>query len=320
MSVKTQEVSPAIWNQRTESRHFARIPSVAAARKDVAIDESSPQALRVRSAADVPLRAELSPAHYSQKTSWWKACFEDAARRQQPQHIRARVDGIAEILELESRSRILDLCCGLGQETVELARRGHRVLGVDVTEDGLREARQSMRGTSLFCHFVKADMRNIPYCGEFDAVLIRHPSFGHFPKERDDLRSLEGVRKALKPGGRLLMRLVNRDWVMRHLPLAGSEAGLRFDFTAGRLEGVRAAGPGSRSPVSLRLYALTEVLRLLSAAGLAFKKVWGRFDRSPYGLDSFHMIVLAERPRDAVRPRDEDDDLPRAIRVKGRGR
>ncbi|MBI4424572.1 MAG: methyltransferase domain-containing protein [Elusimicrobia bacterium] len=268
----------------------------------------------------MPLRAELSASPFPQKTAWWKACFEDAVRRQQPQHIRARVDGMAELLALEPRSRILDLCCGVGQEAVELARRGHRVLGVDVTEEGLREARQSMRGTNLFCHFVKADMRNIPYSGEFDAVVARHPSFGRFPKERDDLRSLESVRKALKPGGRFLLKLVNRDWVLRHLPLAGSEGGVRFDFASGRLEGQRAAGRDPHAPSSVRLYALTEVLRLLGAAGLAFKRVWGRFDASPYGLDSFHMIVLAERPRDALRARDEDDDLPRAIRVKGRGR
>lgn len=267
------------------------------------------------------MRADLSAEPAPPKTSWWKACFEDAARHQQPQHVKARVDGMARLLDLEPRSRILDLCCGLGQESVELAGRGHRVLGVDLTEDALRAARGASKGTGLFCHFLKADMRNIPYTGEFDAVLLRHPSFGHYPRERDDLRALEGIRKALKPGGRLLMKLINREWVIRRLSHSGHEHGLTFDFASGRLEGYRPRGE-IRAPSSLRLYALTELLRLLNAAGLTAKLVSGRLDGSPYDLEAFHMIVLAERLKDAPEKagRREDDGLERALKIKGRGR
>lgn len=249
------------------------------------------------------------------KTAWWKACFDDSTRRQQPQHVRARVDRMISLLALEPRSRILDLCCGLGQETQELAGRGHRVLGFDASEEALREARMAIKGSSLFCHFIKGDMRNIPYTGEFDAVIVRHPSFGHFPRERDEQRALEGIRKALKPNGRLLLKLVNRDWVIRRLSSNGVEHGLSFDFATGRLEGNR------RQPASFRLYALTELLRMLEAAQLAPKKVCGRFDGAPFGLDAFHMIVLAERARDVARAeRRADDGLLRAIKIKGRGR
>ena len=258
-------------------------------------------------------QAELTPLRYPPKTAWWKSCFEDAERRQHVQHVRARVDGMASILELEPRSRVLDLGCGLGQETLELARRGHRVLGADLSEACLREGRAGIKDTGLFCHFMKADMRNIPYSSEFDAVVMRHPSFGRPLRERDDLKGLESVRKALKPEGRLLMKLVNRDWVMRELPLVPAEHGIRFDFETGRLS-------SRESRESFRLYTLTEILRLVSEAGLAFDRAWGRFDGTPYGLDAFHMIVLAHRPVDAERPRDEDDDLPRALKIKGRGR
>ena len=264
------------------------------------------------------MRLEFAPALMPAKTAWWKACFEEGSRRHESRLVRSRVDSIVEILNLEPRSRLLDLGCGLGQETEELAHRGHRVLGADESEDGLREARAATKGTSLFCHFVKVDPRNIPYSGEFDAVVVRSPSFGHLPRERDDLRCLEGIRKGLKPQGRVLMKLINRDWVIRHLPLAPVEPGLRFDFASGRLERARAS---TRGPASLRLYSLTELLRLLDAAGLAFRHVWGRLDRTPYGLDSFHMVVLAERPREAPRAKArEDDGLERALKVKGRGR
>ncbi|MCX5789653.1 MAG: class I SAM-dependent methyltransferase [Elusimicrobia bacterium] len=264
------------------------------------------------------MRLELAPAQLSPKTAWWRSCFEEGTLRHESRHVRSRVEAMAEILQLEPRSRLLDLGCGLGQETEEFARRGHRVLGADETEEGLREARAATKGTSLFCHFVKVDPRNIPYTGEFDAVLVRNPSFGHFPRERDDLRCLEGIRKSLKPNGRLLMKLVNRDWVIRHLPAAPLEPGLRFDFASGRLERSRAS---TRGPASLRLYSLTELLRLLDAAGLALRRVWGRLDGTPYGLDTFHMVVLAERPREVPRAKDDGEEgLARALKVKGRGR
>ncbi len=253
-----------------------------------------------------------------EKTAWWKDCFEDATFLRPPEWVAARVDAIARILDLEPRSRILDLCCGAGQETLELARRGHRVLGVDLTEEALRQARGEAKSEALFCHFMKVDMRNIPYSGDFDAILARHPSFGHHLHEKDDLQALASIRRALKPGGKLLMKLVNRDWVMRHLHEVPEQSGIRFHFESGRLEGHRHS---RRVPAGFRLYALTEMLRLFKETGLAFKQVWGRFNGTPYGLNSFHMILLAENPRETRQaPKKEDDDLPRALKIKGRGR
>lgn len=263
-------------------------------------------------------RADFAAAVHPPKTAWWRACFEDASRRQQPHHVRGRVEDVCRLLKLEPRSRILDLCCGLGQETLEFARAGHRVLGIDSGEDFFREARSEAKASGLFCHFLKSDMRNIPYSAEFDTVLVRHPYFGHFVKERDDFRTLEGIRKALKPHGRVLLKLVNRDWVMRHLSITGHEHGLSFDFATGRLEGYRGGREG-RVPPSFRLYALTEVLRLIASAGLETQQVMGRFDGSAYGLDSFHLIVVAARPKDQPKPRaDDEEGLVRALKIKGR--
>ena len=47
--------------------------------------------------------------------------------------------------------------------------------------------------------------------------------------------------------------------------------------------------------ISVRLYSLTEMAKMLSRAGLAVRQVWGGFDGQEYGLDSPRMIVLAEK-------------------------
>lgn len=221
----------------------------------------------------------------------------NAAHR--PVHeIREQADGVERFLALEVRARVLDLACGSGQQTVELARRGYRVLGIDPSSAPSRPA----HAERLNVHFLKCDVRAIAYRAEFDAVVSLSASFGRLPGERDDLKTLEAVKRSLKPGGKLLLDLPNREELMR--------GGVPFNLETGRLEGPRE---------SLRVYALTEVKGLIAQAGLAYRGAFGGFDGSAYGPDSRRLIVLAEKSRESERPlRKTEETLVSAIRIKGR--
>lgn len=249
--------------------------------------------------------------------------------------VRAQVDGVERFLTLEPRSRVLDLGCGRGSQTIELARRGHRVLGMDADEKTLAHGRAAAKEEKVYVHFTKNDPRQIPYRGEFDAVLCLSSSFSRLASERDDQRALESVLKSLKPGAKLLIDQLNKEWLMRHFePNSWEQGGVKgevvleqvsFNFEAGRLDSRRTivGKDGSRTPVqsSLRVYTLTELKALLARAGLTYLRSFGGFDGSAYGMESPRMIVLAERPRDA-RPakKDPDEGLVTAIRIKGRRR
>ncbi|MDE2490705.1 MAG: class I SAM-dependent methyltransferase [Elusimicrobia bacterium] len=245
-----------------------------------------------------------------------------------------QVEGVERFLNLETRSRVLDLCCGEGGRTIELARRGHRVLGLDPDERELARARAAARGERLNVHFAKADPRAIPYRADFDAILCLGGAFGRLPTDRDDLRALESARKALKPGGWLMLDVLNKEWLMRHFEANAWERGegrrgavvldqVTFDFERGRLDNRRTivAPDGRRTPApqSVRIYALTELKAQIERAGLDYRRCWGGFDGSAYGMDSPRLIALAQRPREDARPRRAPDDgLPKAIRIKGR--
>lgn len=267
--------------------------------------------------------------------SWWRVHLEDDPMRRPQAMVKQQIDGLERFLGLEPRSRVLDLGCGSGRRTLELARRGHRVLGLDPDERALAEARAAAKGERLNVHFVKGDPRLIPYRAEFDAVACLDSSFGQLPGDRDDLKCLEAVRKSLKPGGRLLIDGLNREWLMRHFEPNYWEQGeegkgavvldqISFDFEKGRLDNRRTiVGPdGRRTPsfVSLRVYALTEVKAQLERAGLAYRQCWGGYDGSSYGMESPRLIVLAAAGAPAV-PRARREALPgAAIRIKGRRR
>ncbi len=218
--------------------------------------------------------------------------------------IKMQIDGVERFMGLEPRSRVLDLGCGSGRRTIELARRGHRVLGMDPDAGALADARALAQGEKLNIHFMKADTRGVPYRSEIDAVVSLEGAFGRLPSDRDDQSCLESARKALKPGGLLLIDTLNKERLMRGF--APSETG--FDFERGRLD-------------NRRVYALTELKTQLERAGLVYRRSWGGFDGCAYGMDSARMIVLAERPRDErgfARRAGADNNFPTAIRIKGR--
>lgn len=267
--------------------------------------------------------------------SWWRMHLEDPTRRSHSL-VKTQIDGAERFLGLEPRSRVLDLACGSGRRTIELSRRGQRVLGLDPDERALAEARAAAKGEKLNVHFIKADPRQISYRAEFDAVIALDSAFGQLGNDRDDRRCLESVKKALKPGGKLLLDVLNKEWLMRHFEPNYWEQGedgkgavvldqISYDFEKGRLDNRRiiVGTDGKRVPsfVSLRVYALTELKTQLEAAGLSYRQSWGGFDGAAYGMDSPRLIVLAEKAREkpAAAKRD-DDDLPTAIRIKGRRR
>jgi SAM-dependent methyltransferase len=265
--------------------------------------------------------------------SWWRMHLEDDPRRPHSQ-VKTQIDGVERFLRLEPRSRVLDLGCGCGRRTIELARRGHRVVGLDPDERALAAARAAAKGEKLNIHFLKADMAAIPYRGEIDAVVSLDGAFGQAASDRDDLRCLEAARKALKPGGLLLLDTLNKEWLMRHFEPNYWEQGeegkgavvldqISFDFERGRLDNRRVIiGPdGKRTPsfVSIRVYALTELKTQLERAGLVYRQSWGGFDGSAYAMESARTVVLAERSRTEKRPPARaGGDLPITIRIKGR--
>lgn len=247
--------------------------------------------------------------------------------------VKAQIDGLERFLHLEPRSRVLDLGCGSGRRTLEISRRGHRVLGQEPDGKSLAEARSAAAGEKLNIHFHKAGLSALSYRAEFDAVLFLGGAFGRLLPEREAARALEAVRKALKPGGQLLIDALNREWLLRHFEpnmWEPSDEGkgvvlddVVFDLESGRLDNRRVSvGPDGKRAVTVesrRLYALTELKGLLEKAGFEYRQSWGNYDGSAYGMDSPRLIALASRRRDeAPRHKDRDDGLPKAIRIKGR--
>lgn len=212
-------------------------------------------------------------------------------------------------LALSKGDRVLDLCCGQGRHSIELARRGYAVTSLDLSAEYLRLAEAGAEAAGVRIETVAADMREIPFEGHFDAVVNMFSSFGYLETEAEDACVLGAIARALKPGGRALLDLLNREWVVhnngekdwhraadgtlyleeRHLDLATSRN--HVTFTAISPDGASRPLDGHH----IRLYTLREMIGALDDAGLRFEAVHGGFDDEPYSRDSRRMIVVARK-------------------------
>lgn len=201
---------------------------------------------------------------------------------------------VRRALELSADARVLDLCCGTGRHLPALG-----AVGVD-------RHLPSLRGLPAAC----ADMRALPFrSGAFDAVASLFSSFGYLESDAEDLRVLREVSRVLRPGGALLVDLLNRE-----LALAGFSPSVqrveedgtlvveqrKFDALASRLTTsfVIVAPGGERTDSvghTLRLYTLTELTQMLAAAGLRLERVRGGFAGEEYSLESVRMIAVARK-------------------------
>ena len=111
---------------------------------------------------------------------------------------------MVKTLHLAPHSRILDLGCGAGRHSLALGERGFQVVGLDLSETLLAQARHEEQQRWFPIEFVQGDMRALPYENHFDAVICYFSTFGYFD-DADNRQVLEQVNAALKPGGQLLL-------------------------------------------------------------------------------------------------------------------
>ncbi len=157
-------------------------------------------------------------------SDWWRTLFNslyletDGDVIENDRNTAQEVDLLIRSAGIERDQRILDLCCGQGRHSLELARRGFpRVTGLDRSRYLIRLARKRARQRNLPVSFHEGDARRFRLGdGEFHCVCVLGNSFGYFERPEDDLAVLEAVKRALASGGALVMDLMDGDWMRRH--------------------------------------------------------------------------------------------------------
>ena len=151
------------------------------------------------------------------KKDWWKKIFNayylktDGDVVEDELITSHEIRLFSDILKLKPEERILDLCCGQGRHSIELARTGfENVEGLDRSHYLIQKARANAKKNGLVCKFREGDARKLTYhTDSFDTIMILGNSFGYFESINDDYRVLKEAFRVLKPWGRILIDITD---------------------------------------------------------------------------------------------------------------
>lgn len=265
------------------------------------------------SARAIRTALRVSEDDSTRKRLWWEELFTDdfgsAINELSDAQIEREVNFIEGNLNLSPGSVVMDLGCGTGRHAVSLAQRGYTLLGYDLSHPSLTAAAELAQVTGQKVNFLQGDMRELSFESKFDAIFCWNATFGYFEEEKN-LRVLQSIFTALKPGGSVLLDLVNRDFVIGQEPNSNWFEGdgcvcmddMHVDFITSRLRVKRTvmmeSGRTAECSYSIRMYALHEIGKMLHDIGFRVTRVSGDLGTPGvfFGAVSPRIIVQASKP------------------------
>lgn len=218
-------------------------------------------------------------------TSWQRFFDAHAPRYEEnkfTQNTLAEVDFFLSLFPLAKGARLLDIGCGTGRHSIELAKRGFSVTGLDLSSGMLGVAKQNADKAGVDVQWVQGDATSFRFKDPFDAALcVCEGAFGLIGTDDDpeehDLKVLVCTAKALRPGGGFLLTALNGYGAIRRFTDENVASGAfdpatmiaeyedEWDLPEGKTTLV----------VRERLFIPPEVTRMMREAGFRVEAVYG---------------------------------------------
>ncbi|MBN1665075.1 MAG: class I SAM-dependent methyltransferase [Deltaproteobacteria bacterium] len=251
---------------------------------------------------------------------WYEELFENYGKKYDEEVFTQGTMGECDFIEKEigydKTLKILDIGCGTGRHSIELAKRGYTVCGVDLSEGQLRRAREKAADQKVQIDFQKQDARNLPFSHEFDlAIMLCEGGFPLMETDEMNFQILQSAARALKPGGKLIFTTLNGLFPLFHsvkdfLDAAAKEgnascADMSFDLMTFRdhstLLFADDSGNEKELQCSERYYVPSEITWLLKSLGFETVGILGArlgaFSRADaLTTEDFEMLVIASQP------------------------
>jgi SAM-dependent methyltransferase len=216
------------------------------------------------------------------------------------------VNNIISLLDIKGNSRILDLCCGTGRHSLELASRGFSVTGVDIAKDYIKEAKKKAKTMGVDVEFIVGDMKKFCRPDSYDVVINMFSSFGYFRNQDDDRNVLLNIYQSLDKGGKLLIDLMGkeilacifqkRDWIERDGTILLKERYIKKDWSWIENRWILIKGRVRKEfTVSHRLYSGNEIAYLLESSNFHSIEIYGDLAGSIYDNDAKRLIAIASK-------------------------
>jgi len=248
---------------------------------------------------------------------WYEILFENYGRKYEKEIYTQGTLGESDFIEKEincdKRVKVLDIGCGTGRHSVELAKRGYSVTGIDLSDSMLKRAREKAAEQNLKIDFRKADARTLKFSEDFDlAIMLCEGGFSLMETDEMNFEILKNAYNALKSGGKLIFTTLNGLFPLFHsvkdfLESSAKEGNsslenISFDLMTFRENGTLSFtdddGNEKQIETSERYYVPSEITWLLKSLGFAQVEIFGAklgaFSRKDkLTTEDFEMLIIA---------------------------
>ncbi len=250
---------------------------------------------------------------------WYEELFTNYANQYEKESFTkgtlGEVDFIEKEIDCKRSSKILDIGCGTGRHSIELARRGYTVTGIDLSESMLAKAGQKAKQANVKVEFVQSDARALKFVNQFDlAIMLCEGGFSLMETDEMNYAILQSAAKALREKGKFIFTTLNALFPLFHsiknfldtAKIEGTTAceESSFDLMTFRDTSVTSVVDDSGERKELhcteRFYVPSEISWMLKSLGFTTIDIYGaqlgKFSRShKLTTDDFEMLVVAQK-------------------------
>jgi 2-polyprenyl-3-methyl-5-hydroxy-6-metoxy-1,4-benzoquinol methylase len=250
---------------------------------------------------------------------WYESLFENYGKKYDNENFTQGTIGECDFIEKEidfnKSQKIIDIGCGTGRHSIELAKRGYKVTGIDLSESQLARAKEKAKAQNLQIDFQKHDARNLTFKNEYDlAIILCEGAFSLMETDEMNYEILRNATNSLKAAGKLIFTTLNGLFPLFHsveeFGASTTEEGNAtyskntFDLMTFRDFNITTVeddfGNKKELECNERYYVPSEITWLLKS--LEFKKIdiygakLGAFSRNDkLKTEDFEMLVIAEK-------------------------
>lgn len=236
------------------------------------------------------------------REDFWSGTSTVLFHQERMEKTKEQVDCVLGLAGIKKGGAVLDLCCGIGRHSLEFARRGYAVTGVDRTKAYLKKAAASAEKEKLDVKFVQSDMRRFVKPDSFDLAVNLFTSFGYFDDPEDDRTVVENVFRSLRKGGRFVIDMMGKEVMARNFRERDWSEGKGFVIMEKRrlyddwskMETTWTILEGNKKHVhtfNLRLYSASELKSLLVSCGFSVAIAYGDLAGAGYDHTARRLVV-----------------------------
>lgn len=202
----------------------------------------------------------------------------------------------------QSKGILLDIGCGAGGYALALAKLGYSVDGIDYDSSMIDIANKKIKDQTLSLSFKQGNMLDIDMLDVYDGIYCIGNTLVHLPSEQSVFEALGKFYDALKPGGSLIIQIVNYDRILdqnvENLPTLRAD-NLEFirdyHFNGTKIEFLTTLKTNegtNKNTVDLLPVRQNDLFKMMNQIGFYEVRSFGRFDLSPFEHDQSFMLVM----------------------------